>query len=397
MKIIKNIFIFLFLLGLSIPLVFLDKKTVISMLERRQLAAKPQFIVNSKVDITNIASWPMQIDSYITDRFAFRSRLMTLTTWINFFVLHKSHDKKLLIGKDKWIFYIDKSLGDEFSNFKKSNLFDDAQMRNFIEHLEVVNETCEQYNIKFIFLIVPTTSSVYPEQYPFPRPNGMSRADQILAALPDHLRDNVIFPLDYFLLKKKEHPQPLYYNNGLHWNKLGCYYAYELLYQKLKPDFPGLHNIQFKFIPYRDTGEDNYTILWWGIKKFGDFLQLLRVEPVDGWDSHYKYIVCNSVEENEFNTVVGNASKKGKYGIITENNDKTLPTAVIVRDSYFVDLEPFTSSMFSRVEYIWTQPEKRNLQYLEQMPQKPDVFIWEGAERALEALAVTPPGFFPYD
>ncbi|GHV30088.1 hypothetical protein AGMMS4952_16600 [Spirochaetia bacterium] len=389
---VSVIFVLVFCFTIAVPIILLDKKTTISMLERRMLVVKPQI-----PDITTIASWPRQIDAYVTDRFAFRSRLMTLTTWVNFFVLHKSHDKKILVGKDKWLFYIDKSLGDEFANFKKSNLFTESQMKNFILHLELAKETCDRYNIKFIFLMVPTTSSVYPEQYPFPRPEGMSRADQILAALPEHLRDNIIFPLDYLVSKKKEHRQPLYYNNGLHWTKLGCYYAYELLHQKLTPNFPNLPELDLKFIPYRDAGEDNYTILWWGIKKFGDFLQLLRVEPVGGWGNHCQYLVCKSIEENEFNTVVGNASKKGKYGIITENKDKSLPTALVMRDSYFVDLEPFTSSMFSFAEYVWTQPEKRNIQYLEQMPQKPDVFIWEIAERGLEAIPMMPPGMFPYD
>jgi hypothetical protein len=126
-------------------------------------------------------------------------------------------------------------------------------------------------------------------------------------------------------------------------------------------------------------------------------MELINVDPVDGWENYYKYAVCRNVEENEFNTVVGNASKKGKYGIITENKDKSLPTALIMRDSYFTDLEPFTSTMFSWAEYVWTQPEKRTIQYLEQLSVKPDVFIWEGAERALEALAMTPPGVFPYD
>ena len=246
-------------------------------------------------------------------------------------------------------------------------------------------------------MIVPTTSSVYPEQYPFPRPEGMSLAGQIIAALPENIKEKTIFPLEYFLSKKKDHTQPLYYNNGLHWNKLGCYYAYELLYNKLKPVFPNIPEIQFKFTPYKDPGEDNYTILWWGIKKFGDFLELLRVEPADGWNNHYKYLVCNNVVENEYNTVVGYASKKGRYGIITENKNQSLPTAVIMRDSYFVDLEPFTSSMFSYAEYIWTQPEKRNIVYLDQMPQKPDIFIWEIAERGLEAIPMSPLGVFPYD
>jgi hypothetical protein len=199
------------------------------------------------------------------------------------------------------------------------------------------------------------------------------------------------------MLKKNERPQPIYYNNGLHWNKLGAFYAYELLYEKLKAGFPNLPEILFRFTPYMDPGEDNYTILWWGIKKFGDFLELVNVEPLDGWNNYYTYIKCENSQENEFNTVVGYASKKGRYGIITENKDSSLPKAVVMRDSYFVDLEPFISSIFSEVEYIWTQPEKRNINYLEELPEKPDVFIWEIAERGLEGILTVAPGEFPHD
>jgi hypothetical protein len=392
-----GIFICVFLAAITVPILFLERKATISMLERRVLASPPSLLVEGKVNLKLLDTLPRQIDAYVSDRFAFRNRLMTFTTMVNFFVLGKSHDKKLLVGKDRWLFYIDKSLGDEFANFKKSNLFDETQMQAFLKQVQLTNDFCERNNITFIFLIVPTTSSVYPEKYPFPRPEGMSRADQVLAALPENIRLKTIWPLDYFLAKKDAYPSPMYYNNGLHWNKLGAYYAYELLHQKLKTRFPNIPEIKFKFTPYIDPGEDNYTILWWGIKKFGRFLALLNVEPVEGWEHYYSYVKCDSVEDNEFNTVVGYASKKGKYGIITKNRNPGLPTAVIMRDSYFVDLEPFTSSMFSWADYIWTQPEKRSIAYLESMPQKPDVFIWEIAERGLEAIPMAESGTFPYD
>jgi hypothetical protein len=365
------VFVIVFLAGITIPTLLLDKKTTISMLERRQLAGLPaRVFVNGKLDTQNLEALPRQIDAYITDRFAFRSRLISFMNHVNFFVLHKSHDKKILIGKDDWLFYIDKSLGDEFANFKKSNLFNETQLQAFLENITMVNEVCERNNIKFVFLIVPTTSTVYPEKYPFPRPAGMSLADQLLAAMPPQIRNKTIFPQDYLVSKKTEHTQPLYYNNGLHWNKLGVYYTYELLFKKLKADFPNLPEIPFKFTPYMDKGEDNYTMLWWGMKQFGDFLEMMNVQPDDGWSNHYTYVTLNSVQENEFNTVTGYASKKGKYGIVTENKDPSLPTAVIMRDSYFVDMEPFTSSIFSEAEYIWTQPEKRSLQYLAQLTRK---------------------------
>jgi hypothetical protein len=396
-KIVRSIFVILFLAFITLPLILIDRKAVMSMLERRQLAPLPKVMLDGKPDKKSLEMLPRQIDAYITDRFAGRSRAITFMTWVNFFVLHKSHDHKLLVGKDRWLFYIDKTLGDEFANFKKSNLFNETQLQTFLDSIMLVNDVCERNNVQFIFLIVPTTSSVYPEQYPFPRPRGMSLADQLIKALPEHLAEKTIFPLNYFISKKRDRTQPLYYNNGLHWNKLGAYYAYQLLYDKLKPDFPQLPEIEFKFTPYIDPGEDNYTLLWWGIKQFSAFLELLNVEPVDGWDSHYTYITCENVQENEFNTVVGYASRKGKYGIITENKDKALPSALIMRDSYFVDLEPFTSAIFSQAEYVWTQPEKRVIDYLEQMPVKPDVFIYEIAERGLEVLSTVQPGEFPYD
>jgi len=397
MKIVKAFFIVLFLFCITVPLIFIDTKTTISMLERRVLAKPPTVSSDGKFNVKLISTLPKQIDTYVNDRFAFRSKIITFMKVVDFMVLGRSHDHKLLVGKDRWLFYIDNILGDEFGNFKKTNLFNDRQMQIFQRQLALVNDVCEQNNIQFIFLIVPTTSSVYPERVPYARPEGMSRTDQILAAMPEHIREKTIYPLDYFLEKKHALPTTLYYNNGLHWTKLACYYTYELLRQKLEPAFPNLPEIQFRITPYIDPGEDNYARLWWGINKFGRSLVMMNVEPVGGWESQYKYVVLESVQENIYNTVVGLNSRKGKYGIITENKDQSLPTAIVMRDSYFVDLEPFTSSIFSQVEYVWTQPEKRNIQYLENLDKKPDVFIWEFAERALEAIPVARPGEFPWD
>jgi hypothetical protein len=397
MKILRNIFVFIFLAAITIPVINMDTKTRISMLERRALAGPPVFIIDGKTGAQKLAALTGQIDAYITDRFAFRSQLVSLMNHINFFVLHKSHDKKLLVGKDKWLFYMDRSLGDEYANFKKTNLYTPQEMNKFLIDIKNVNSFCKENNIKFLFLIVPPTSSVYPEKYPFPRPEGISRTEQILNALPSDIRERTIYPLDYLLSKKEKHTQPLYYNNGIHWNKLGVYYAYELIHEKLKADFPNIPDVEFKFTPYMDPGEDNYALLWWGIKRFGNFKELMNVEPVDGWSNHYSYVTLNSIQDSYINSVVGYPSKKGKYGVVTANKDQSLPTAIVMRESYFTDLEPFTSLMFSNAEYIWTQPEKRSLGYLMQLPEKPDIFIWEIGERGMEAIPMVGPGIFPTD
>jgi hypothetical protein len=396
MKIARNIFIGLFLISIAVPLIFLDKETPISMLERRALASVPQFQVNGKLNTKLLETLPRQIEAYVTDRFAGRSQVLFFMNNINFFVLHKGHDDRLLVGKDRWLFYIDKSIGDEFANFKKTNLFNEQQMQAFLQTFAMVNNYCEANNIMFVFMVIPDKCTVYPEKYPFPRPDGMSLVDQILGALPPEWRQKVIFPLDYFLSKKAENSQPLYFNNGLHWTKLGVYYAYELLYEKLKANFPNIPELQFTFTPYMDTGEDNYA-LWWGIQKFTDFVEVMDVKPVGGWESRYSYVKCVNVQSNKYNRQESIDAMRGKFGIITANKDYSLPTAVVMRDSYFVPLEPFTSSLFSTAEYVWTQPEKRTIEYLATLPNNPDVFIWEIGERGLQAIPLVPPGYFPYD
>ena len=396
MKKTRIIFIFLFLACGALPLIFIDNKTKISMLERRQLASLPWLISTGRFSKKYLAALPRQTDAYITDRFGGRSALIFFMNNVNYFVLGKNHDNRLLVGKDKWLFYIDKSIGDEFANFKKTNLFNEEELWAFLKSITLINDYCETNNIKFLFMVVPDKPSVYPEKYPFPRPEGISLIEQILAGLPENIRAKVIFPLDYFMEKKKECPYPLYFNNGLHWTKMGVYYTYELLYEKLKAWFTNIPEPEFKFTPYMDYGEDNYA-LWWGIKKFGAFMELVNIEPVDGWGSHYEYIICKNVPMNEFNRRESVDAMRGKFGIVTKNTDRTLPKALIMRDSYFVALEPFISSIFSEVEYVWTQPEKRNVQYLIELPDKPDVFIWEIGERGLRAISKLQPGIFPYD
>jgi hypothetical protein len=394
-KTVRFVFVFLFLAVITVPLVFIDTKSIVSMLERRVLPNPPTVYANGKLNLKLLELLPRQIDTYVTDRFAGRSLAVFLTNHVNFFVLRKSHDNRLLVGKDRWLFYIDKGIGDEFANFAKTNLFNDEQVNRFLWTFGLTNNFCNENGIKFLFLIVPDKPSVYPEKYPFPRPEGPSLVDQLMAAMPEDWRENIIFPQDYFISKKGEHTQPLYFNNGLHWTKLGVYYTYGLLYDKLKPDFPNLPKIEFKFTPYMDTGEDNYA-LWWGIKKFSPVMELLNVEPVDGWEGRYTYIKSVNVPLR-FNRQESVDAMRGKFGMITENVDSSLPTAVVVRDSYFVALEPYTSSIFSKVEYIWTEPEKRSIEYLASLPEKPDVLIWEIGERGLQGIPELPAGHYPTD
>ena len=74
----------------------------------------------------------------------------------------------------------------------------------------------------------------------------------------------------------------------------------------------------------------------------------------------------------------------GRNGVIAKNNDLSLPKAIIFRDSFFTQLEPFTSTIFSSAEYHsrwFTEADKNYI-----LENKPDVIIWEMVERSMSRI-----------
>jgi len=376
MKGVEGLFIFSFLLILVMPLLFMDTTSVISSFENRVLAPRP-----SLADGLNLFK---QTDAYINDRFGFREYFLKVNHLINREVLHRQ-DRKVLFGKNGWLFYINKGDGDNFSDFQKTNLPDPETLSAWVEALEQRAAWCEENGIRFLFLIAPNKHNIYPEYYPVGRPDGPTRTDIFLEHLPPSLRDQAIFPRDYLLEQKEQEGTLLYYETDTHWNNLGAYYAFEVLYGKIKSWFP---DRVFPDIDYRRTiferGPGDLVPML-GIETYGRTTEVEMepatepkrsggegppppsLGPVGGWSSYYSY--------RKYEGIVG------REGIITENVDRNLPRAVIFRDSFFMALEPFTSCMFSEAEYIWHPFSSKEKAHI--LENKPDILIWETVERSL--------------
>jgi hypothetical protein len=354
-KVVKHIFTVSFLLITVLPLVFIDYQNTYSTIENRVFAAFPSL---SDPDIFR------QIDNYVNDRFGFKRYFVYANSLCNSAILRDKKNNRALIGKDGWLFYIDKDDGDNLADFQKTNLFDANATEQFVTQIEERATWCEENGIQFIFMVAPNKHNIYPEYYPFERPDGITRMDQVVAAMPPELLDRMIFPRDYLLAKKGEHDYPLYYETDTHWNKQGAFYAHELLRMKIQAYFPA---IKFPDIAYStsvsaDSGGDIVPML--GFTSYG--ITEIAIEPENGWPSYYAYI---KQEEN-----------KGRLErIITEHGDQTLPRAIVFRDSFFTALEPFNSTLFSSAEYIWKQFGKTDKEYI--LNNKPDIIIWEIVER----------------
>jgi hypothetical protein len=362
MKKITILFICIFLIFISLPLLFIDTKSTVSEKENRILATLP-----TKGD--NIKILPRMFDDYFNDRFGFREFLISSNI---------SYSKKLIgiavLGKNNWFFF--RQLYDDFF---KINLFNNTQISVIINEIESRVNWCNDNNIKFIFLIPPNKHNVYPEYYPFDRPEGITRIEQILTFLPDHLKNIVIYPLNT-LLNNKSDDIPLYFETDTHWNMKGAYYAHleltnHIRYLFPETDFPDL--IYLTDVKYETGGDIIQSLRMYSTSR----KTVPNIQPVDGWEKYYhidEIITEKKNAEDIQETITGS---------ISINNDSSLPKAFIFHDSFYSYLRPFTSTLFSSAEYYWHNWNFKfpiNENYI--LENKPDIIIWELTERFINHL-----------
>jgi len=339
----------------------MDRKNAISGKENRRLASFPDFFVindNGKIDIENIRNIPGSLDNYINDRFGFRNIFIKLAKT---FISASSYiNGDVIIGKENWLFYSNGIYGNNITDFFKINLLNNAEINRLINIINDRFEWCNSNNIKLIFLIAPNKHNVYPEYYPFERPKGITRTEQIMAAMPDNLKIDIIYPCDV-LIQNKTEELPLYFETDTHWNMAGAYYVFELLLDRIKHLFPETHFSKINFttdISYDSCGD---LVSMSGFSEYGK-RTIPDMHPVNGWVNYYQY------EKND-----------GVNGVIIRNNDLSLPKGIIFRDSFFNALEPFTSTIFSSAEYHWRPFTEADKDYI--LENKPDIIIWEIVER----------------
>jgi hypothetical protein len=362
MKTASFLFIITFLTAISLPLVFMDHKSVVSEKENRTLAAYPKIIESGS--IMPINTLLRSLDSYINDRFGFRNLAVSFINKINKNV--KIINGNVVLGKENWLFYSKQEDGDNISDFLKTNLFSNTELKHVIQNIEDRFVWCNENGIRFFLLIAPNKHNIYPEYYPIDRPEGITRADQIINALPANLKNIVIYPLNE-LMQSKNSNYPLYYEIDTHWNANGAKCAFDAMFMEIKNTFP---HVVFPEIIF--TTEISYS-------SFGDIVPMSgfasygkntipNIHPVEGWDAYYSRI------KNE-----------GVQGVITMHANKTLPKAIIFRDSFFTALEPFISSIFGEAEYNWRWFNSTEKEYI--LKNKPDIIIWEIVERSMAGLS----------
>ena len=363
MQYTRWVFVTGFLMLLYAPLLAFNFLGTTSASEKRDLEVLPKFSFPALLTPVFFKG----VEKYIEDRIGFKSEMVYLYTVIQFSVLQKRANKKILVGKDRWLFYTDKEGGDNFSDFNKTNLFSESEALRIADRIQEVEYYFKKHGIKFLFVIAPNKHNIYPEFYPFKRPEGFTRTDQIVKHL-DEKNVSYIYLRDY-LIDKKSSNYPIYYETDTHWNDRGAYHASEIIREKIQNYFPGkkIHDVAYEFKIKNDYRGDLLNML--GYKKFR------KATVID------VFVQGNSTEKY-FQYLIKDDNDGGR--VLTEGKDKSLPHAVIFRDSFFVSLEPFVSVLFSEADYHWRYYKDEDKKYI--LEKKPDIVIWEMIERNIPVV-----------
>lgn len=361
MRKLQIIFIIIVLGIFFIPILKFNKNSTVSEEENRNLAVLPIFIKEYKIN----RKFFIDCDSYFEDRFGYRRELISLNNNLNKLIRKNNIlvSSKAIQGKNGWFFYRAER---NHEDFYKINLWDEKECSDFKDKIERISNWCDVQGIPYIFLICPNKHSVYEEYYPFDRPEGITRADQISKIFTE-LNVPYIFPRDFLISKKTEYDFPLYYETDTHWNSQGAYLAFTLLKKEIESFFP---YTEFPQIEYEVKIEYSMTT--------GAILPMLSVTRSK---CTLPRLSPAKHKDSDFYTYVKNAGRKGVY---TKSGDERLPRALIFRDSFFTALEPFVSPLFSEAEYHWKQFSEEDKSYVLQY--KPDIIIFEAVERCAPVI-----------
>lgn len=161
------------------------------------------------------------VESYYNDRLPFRSSLIELNSMIDYVVFHRSSSDRVLLGKDRWLFYSNVTDGDPIASYEGRDSYSEEDLAKAAEVLKNTEKRLKDKGINLAVIVPDNKERVYhqfmPDSYHFAE---TSRTD----ILCGHLRAagfDVVTPAQE--IEELQDLCQLYYTYDTHWNELGGY------------------------------------------------------------------------------------------------------------------------------------------------------------------------------
>ena len=320
--------LFLIFIGGFFLLNLLSPDRSFSEQENRYLQQLPAFSLESLTDGT----YTKNFEKYTTDQFPFRD------TWISM-----KAGTELAQGKQEnnGVYYCEDGL-----LIERISRPDPAQTE---KNIAALNIFAENVDVPVYLQLIPGSGSIWKDALPENAPNYDQREliDQIYSQVKD------VTPIDVYSVLDAHKDEYIYYHTDHHWTTLGAFYAYQVVAEAMgltpleKSDFtPEIASDSFFGTVYSTSGFSWVapdTIEYW-VPETEDIqvINYPKGQPVEG-----------KLYDRSF------LEKKDKYASffggntpmldITTGADASLPTLLVVRDSYADCQNPFWFRDFSRI------------------------------------------------
>ena len=334
--------------------------------ENRKLAAKPQLDYRRPWDFLK------NFEAFFNDHFGFRTQLVLAHNRLVYGLFRTSPTEKVLIGRQGWLFL--SRLADftnEIDYYRAVKPFSLRELAEFKRVLEERRDWLAGRGIKYLFMLAPNKSTIYPEFMPASvnRVHPRTRMDQLADYLARY-SDLRILDLRPALLKEKQSLR-VYHKTDSHWNYLGGYIAYREMLQRLGEYLPGVTPMPLgDFVVGQAEGAEGDLASMLSLRSDRWREITITVEPKIPFRSHPAPPTPGFAPVNSW-----------IHMDVTERAGAPIPAAVMVRDSFAHQLIPFLSETFARIVYIWDWDLHFYPDVMEK--EKPRVVIDEMAERSL--------------
>jgi alginate O-acetyltransferase complex protein AlgJ len=329
-----------------------------------------------------LAEYPGAIERYVNDRFAGRLALIRLDHWFRAVALQVSPVPNVMIGKDKWLFFLGED-GRALDRYYRSNdLFGDRDVAMLRDELLRRRAALARRGIPYVVVVVPEKFSVYPEYLPdHVKPVApMTPLDRVVAALAAH--PELPFVDLRPALRASKARGRLYYKSDSHWTFTGALVGYEALSPAVAAVLPGWKSAPPPSPERYLMPENRYS---------GDLARMLGLPDQYRERDMTPLAPLLAGEASRCARPVTDAAPPGLYPASVFREVYAcprpgLPRALVYCDSQIYPLIPLLSENFSRAVYALRAP--MDLRQIEH--ERPDIVIEEMVERALYVPAEQP-------
>jgi len=306
--------------------------------------------------LTDLATYPEQLEAYVNDHFGLRSPLVFLHSAARL-AFGESGSSRVVVGKDGWLFY---DTSNVVQQARGADQFTNSELSHFVAVFRKRAQLLRQRGIPMLLVIAPNKHTIYRQFLPdhVTTVSEVTRMDQLVEAL-DAAGD-----VDYVDLRQAMQEAALtdrvYHKTDSHWNAIGAFHAYQEIMGHVQRLFPGT-----RILDERDFTREHETIKGKDLANMLNLQSLLTEESVA--------LRPTSREQLAF----GRTGAQTWIGLESSNPLNVL----IIMDSYGLRLFPYLSRSFQRL--YRTRSEHLIMPMWMVKEVEPDLVIYEIVERRL--------------